>query len=366
MNIYLIRSEELSKDRFRKIFDLINKKKGTVVYKAQPEDLKFEEENEKKNSEKLEVKTWESMFLICEKHRKTHNYGKNKILADDVVVLLTDHPNELDWFSSWLPGDTGNRRNFFVQTSMWESFVEWNNFTLSDSRYTIVYELISIPLYLSLFETNKDLVNAAHLTKMEWGCPLDMCEDKRDVLRKYHSGDVCPRCKQLMEEKKIDPFLANQFFETIRTVRELFLLKERLWCLRSPSKLKLDLVKQLLVFTDLADFPLYLPAREWALYNVLINHPEVSDFSQLKDYKDEIYELYRPHSSEKTITEIKNTSDSIISDKKVFTEIVSRINKRIKRNLDRYLRHFYIIHGDARKKISYEIKIDRQLVTIKN
>ena len=322
MKIHLIRSDEISKDRFRTIYELVNQFVGPVKFVALDEDIRERRANEEESEvtpdevSRLEPKTRESLFGICESFRK-----KYRIKADDAVVLLTDYPNQFNWFSAW---DPSNKRNFFVQTSYWEYF------TKLDSSYPIVYELISIPLYLALCKTNEELLSLAHHEPKEWGCPFDLCANKIDIQRKLHSGDICPECRKLMIEKNTDPFLARQFFAAVGKVREQLLFNERLCFTKQPSRLTVSLPRRNLVFNDLGNFSIHLGPKELAVYVFFMNHPEVNDLREVVNFKNEIYSVYKYHAKRGVLANIGATVDSLVNNEaNAMGEVISRINKKI-------------------------------------
>ena len=57
------------------------------------------------------VKTWNQLFSECDTCRKL-----KKVSDNDIVVLLTDVSNNLNWFGGVSP----SMKNYFIQTSNWE------------------------------------------------------------------------------------------------------------------------------------------------------------------------------------------------------------------------------------------------------
>ena len=360
MNIYLIRSEELSKDKFRTIVELIKNFNGPAKFIEQKEDVKETNVDKKLTREELRTLSWDEMFSVCKDFRKKHRFDL-QVKEEDAVVLLTEHLNEYNWFSSWQPD---NKRNFFIQTSMWEYFSNWENYSLSDSSYPIVYELIAIPYYLQFYASNDELVKASHREPQVWGCILDMCENKSDVLRKLHSGDVCPQCRKMIEDSGADPFFMRQFFTTIGMVREQILKKSRQKYYSEPPTMHINIRQRKLYFPSLGNFSIHLSPKELTIYLFFLNHPEVTSLDALENYGDEIYKLYRTISNSPEIAKIRNTAMSISDNNNTRSTISKLKDEKFLKYLDPVSADFYILYGDATKGIPYKIKIDRQLVTI--
>lgn len=363
MKIYLIRSEELSKDKFRTIVELIQNFNGPAKFIEQKEDVKVTTVDKKLSKEELKTLSWDEMFSVCEDFRKKHRYDNFKIKDEDAVVLLTEHLNEYNWFSSWQPS---SRRNFFIQTSMWEYFSNWENYSLSDSSYPIVYELIAIPYYLEFYATSDELIKAAHREPKDWGCILDMCENKTDILRKFHSGDVCPECRKMIEDKGAEPFFMRQFFTTIGMVREQILNKSRQKYYSEPPTLLINIRQRNLYFPSLGNFSIHLSPKELTIYLFFLKHPEVTSLTAMEGYRNEIYNLYRATTNETEIAKIRNTAMSIGDNNNTRSVITKLKEKKFSKYLDPVSADFCTLHGDATTGTPYGIKIGRPQVTIIN
>ena len=121
MKIHLFKSTDVAKELFTEVVNLLQAVPGNIGFEVHEisvidfdkdvlEDYKFKnrEAFETKKSRQIsslkylmeplfphEVKTasWESLFVKCDNYRK-----QNKIPNNEFVFLLTDVPNENNWF----------------------------------------------------------------------------------------------------------------------------------------------------------------------------------------------------------------------------------------------------------------------------
>jgi len=364
MNVHLVRGEEYPRHRFRTITEILKKFKGPVKFIYREEDIaeKTEEDeteydmpggygnrigNELYGNILLD---WQEHFGKCEEFRRQDK----EIKQDDLVVLFTDYGNKENWFSSWDP--SGNL-NFFIQTSRWDEFVE------ARSCYPIIYELATMPLIISTWKNLDEVTAASHDEPR--GCPLDYCRDKREVELRLRTGDVCPACLDEMTRKKIDPELAKQVFGILDHVREQVLFKKRFAVTRQLSGINIDLENSTLIFTDIGNIPVYLPAREMTLYLFFLWHPEGVRFNDLPMHIDEIRKIYKYFSIEVELPKFENALLGMIGSER------SRVTHSIKTSLEyaigEEIAPFYIIDrkpGKRRGEYIHFIGLDRSLVRI--
>lgn len=371
MKVHLIRSEEISTRRFRTIVGIAEKVKGPIEFIVRTEDIVRDptddnEENvdqdrpEQKINPTLEITECSRLFGFCEEFR-----SQNKNINDEeLVVYFTDHPNEINWFSSWDP--TG-KLNFFIQTSGWENFVE------SEFCYPVVYELITIPLYLSVCSNLEEVEAMAHY---DWprGCPFDFCGDKIQVLLRLRTGDVCPDCREKMIEKKIDPAIARQVFAVLEEIRSQMLFRKRFGITGTLSRMDIDTLNSKLVFKDIGDISVELEARQMVFYLFFLIHPEGINFRKMEKYFEEIRILYRNFTSDAILPRFTNALKSMTKTDLPNSKswLVTHINNAIEGTIGEEIAPQYIIdrrrhakkHGVKSVEHEHFISLDRKLITI--
>ncbi|MGE5406691.1 MAG: hypothetical protein ACM3NR_03175 [Methanosarcina sp.] len=343
MKIHVIRSCEVSIDRFRNIAELLDGQGTPIDFIFEGlTDILTDEHDDPDSVLQPEIRTWNHLFSICREFRLA-----NQIPAEEPVVLLTDHRNERNWFSS---GDS--EKHFFVQTSGWDHFVE------ADARYPIVYELITLPLFILSCKDLDEVEERAHRTAR--GCPFDFCNDKKDVMLRLRTGDICPECREFIRKAGIPRNKIRQIFDVLEKIRVKMLFSERL-TLIGPSRLIVDNFNRRLLFPDI-DAYVNLAQKEMTVYKFFLNHPEGISYPSMQDHRNEIYNIYRSFSDNDNTVTINNRVDSIItSTVNSLSELVSKLNKKLIRTVDSNIVSLYTIKYDDRGGPHY-IEIDRSLV----
>ena len=381
MKIHLLRSPELSKETYSNVLNLLQPSIGPIEFFA-CDDILIESNLEvespiwgnKEDFEKLKnlpqdsystlmpedsisfpynekVKTWEELFAECD------NYRKLKNLPDkDLVVLLTDVGNHLNWFG----GVSESMNNYFVQTSSWENIFD----NSVDIRYPIAYEVIIWVMRNKMFKNREAMLEAVHKTPI--GCFMDYCKLKNQIILKMRTAYVCIDCIRKIKDSDIHVLYPRQFFEIIDKIRNSLIFTLRSEILNKPSKL--EVTKHLnIFFTDLGNLELKLNPKEKIVYLLFLNNPNGIYFSYVKDYELELIELYKKvkefedeSETEKEKLCVKAINILINPEKKDLNIVISRINKKIKAAVGDSLSNYYCIDGEKGKK--KKIIIDREMV----
>ena len=120
----------------------------------------------------------------CEAFRKYNDIGD-----DEIVILLTEKANILNWFSY---GD--ENKNVFIHTSEWDFYLDCNR------SFPIAHQVASNILQVILFKNMSDLKNHLHIDESR-GCINDFCMDKKDIRLKMKTADICTDCQDLLIER---------------------------------------------------------------------------------------------------------------------------------------------------------------------
>jgi hypothetical protein len=376
MNIHLLRSPELERDTYRNVLQLLQQFQGPMHFIECEEDL-FQYNNEEENriweskedfekqkiiknidvestcySEEIEfpyiekVKSWEQLFAECENYRTLKSLPEN-----DIVVLLTDKGNDLNWFGGVSP----SMKNYFIQTSNWEHYFG-NDI---DIRFPIAYEVIVWIMRYYMFTSNQDIWNGVH--KNPIGCIMDFCEEKFQIILKMRTADVCESCMNKFIERDVPLLNTRQFFDILDGIRKSMTFRGRSALLKQPSKLEIRGRTKKIFFTDLGGLELRLNPKQKSLYLLFLNHPEGINITHLQDHRSELIGLYASLCNQPENETLNRAIDLLINpfDNNI-NEILSKINRKIKDAVGDTLNVFYCIKGERGEKKS--IKIDRELV----
>ncbi|QBN17257.1 hypothetical protein [Flavobacterium nackdongense] len=376
MNIHLLRSPELNEETYRNVLHLLQQFRGPLHFQECEEEVlskDYEEEErewtnqidfEKLNPSQLmysqlvvsensinfpykeKTKTWDQLFVVCDKYR-----SKKKIDKNDIVVLLTDVGNKPNWFGGVSP----NMKNYFVQTSNWEHFFG----TTIDIRFPIAYEVIIWVMRFYMFPSTEAIMENIHKTPM--GCIMDFCQDKSQIILKMRTADVCDSCMNHFKERDVPTLYTRQFFEILDGIREIMTFRGRSKLFHQPSRMALKGYTKKIYFTDLGGLELRLNPKEKALYLLFMNHPAGINLNELQDHKEELKNLYARFNNQSNPETIQNALELLVNPTENDMNIIlSRINRKIKDAVGESLMDFYSIKGNRGERKG--IQLDRELV----
>jgi hypothetical protein len=384
MNVHLLRSPELKIDTYKNVLYLLQQFQGPMHFIACEEYYtEFENETQEKiwlakeDFEKSEVmysqlneassafpsvslrkiifpytekrKTWEQLFAECDNYRKLKSLPE-----DDVVVLLTDIGNDLNWFG----GVSTSMKNYFIQTSNWEHFFG-NNI---DIRFPIAYEVIIWVMRFFMFDNRDELRAGVHEKPI--GCIMDFCKDKSQIILKMRTADVCESCMDKFVARDISPLYSRQFFDILDGIRNSMTFRGRSILLQQPSRLEIRGSSKKIFFSDLGGLELTLNPKEKAIYFLFLKYEEGISISHLCDYRNDIEALYHQFCNLPEKELIDRAIDVLINPlENDINVVLSRINRKIKNAVGESLYDFYCIKGERGEK--KRIKLNREMI-IKN
>jgi hypothetical protein len=376
MNIHLLKSIELHTETYWNVFHLLEPYKGPMKFISFEDNLMLsnsEEEirtwEQKENFEKLKnipkssysrstsedsisfpyiekVKTWEQLFAECDSYRKLKN-----LPDDDIVVLLTDIGNDLNWFG----GVSESMNNYFVQTSNWDYFFG----NTIDIRFPIAYEVIIWVMRNKMFKNREVLLEGVH--KQPIGCIMDFCEDKSQIILKMRTADVCESCMNKFKARDVPTLYSRQFFNILDGIRNSMTFRGRATLLQQPSRIEIRGYTKKIFFSDLGGLELALNPKEKSIYFLFLKFEEGIKISHLSDYRNDLEQLYRQFSNLSERELIDKAIDVLINPlENDINVVLSRINRKIKNAVGDSLYDFYCIQGERGEK-KY-IKLDRELI----
>ena len=277
----------------------------------------------------------------------------NDISDLEFVILLTDKGNEFNWFAA--PDPKGGR-NGFVQTSGLGFYLP------GFSRASIVYLITTHLLRHYMFSDIREMSEGVHQTSV--GCMNDFCGNKSELILKIRTADLCTDCVKRLEDKKVDPLLANQVFEIMEAMRSEILFRDRYSLLKKPSRMNISGPNFTIRFPDLANIELKLDKIEKTMYLFFLGKPEGVKLNMLDEHREELTELYlkvSPTSDRTTATKrINERTDNAHTQK--ISETISKIRKKINDLLGDEMGEHYIIAG-ANGEVK-KIGVERGLVSL--
>jgi len=374
MDIHLVRSAEVDKELFTRIVDLLQTIPGPIRITCNKDSLinfdrdeverqmiADEDEWFRQNQfcesdvfESHEVSmpafpferdtiSWESLFAKAETYRRD-----NGILTAQFVILITDIPNESNWFAAL---DEKNPFNGFIHAGDWEFIINCS------AAFPVAYEVIALLLQKYLFNGVVELRQKIHQTAI--GCVSDFCMNKKEIILKLRTADICPACMHTLKERLPMNVIhhARMLMESLR-VKMLFAQNFR----QEVPLSRLVITPQKKIFLpDFDNQEVKLRPLEKALYFLFLEQPEGIYLSNLCDHREKLYNIYTGLSNRGMLDEMKIRIDNmtnVLSNSA--SEKISRIRQVFEELIGLDLAEYYIIRGEVGdvKKIN----LDRKLV----
>ena len=366
MRIHLLRNKEVSEELYQEVVLFLQSFNGPASFHAagsligyNDEDLEIEEMDEtkfykqKKISEALEcsyripeqrpIVTWNEMFERCNKYRVKKNLDRN-----DFVFLLTDVANEHNWFSAL---DPENLKNGFVHTADWEFYVRCN------PVYPITYLVACLVLQEHFYGDPDFLTHVVHDSPL--GCMNDFCGNKKEVLMKLRTADICYDCIETLKQS-CEPLVLQQMLDIFEGVRTRMLFNQNFRQNVKPSKLFITKSKKI-ILEDFNKIEINLRPLEKTLYLFFLQHPEGVMLHDLTDHKAELLQIYSRISTSGLSAEIHNRIDGLVDvNSNSASEKISKIKAAFVNAIGTELSKHYIIWGENGE--AKRIGLDRELV----
>jgi len=378
MRVHLLKSEELAIEKYLNVVNLLKQFKGPIEFVESESAVElhslqtriwqkeedfgrqerffslFEDEPPQENKisfpHKEKFHSWDYFFMKCEQFRKAKAIPEN-----DRVFLLTDHGNEQNWFGSIGPSNS----DYFIQTSGWQHFFG----SQVDERFPIAYELAIWLIRSLMFEQREAILEGVHMESR--GCGNDFCQDKKDIILKMRTADLCPSCMGILEQSNASPLIINQLFSVMDGIRSSMTFRSRMKIMKRPSRLEIRGYTKRIFLADLGDLELNFNPKERAIYLFYLNHPEGVHFTALQDHKAEIQLYYERFTGQTEPIEIERSINRLLDplDNDI-NVVLSRIKRKLKDAVGEDLLSIYQIdgpHGGDKR-----ILLDREFVRVEN
>jgi hypothetical protein len=383
MKIHLIRSEEVNTEWYHELLRYLQSFPGPMEFMSSDEvptfefdeDLKEDWSNTKKEVELPDVPIahysevdfslaepmlsaesrpnqimrleWKKIFSILDLFRQRKDVGDAEFTS-----LISDLGNEHNWFS--VP-DLRGKRNYYVQSSGWGHYVD------SDSRFPVAYSVVTNVLRHLMIDNVQDLKTLVHMQPR--GCMNDFNENKKDVVLKLRTADLCSTCVERIKNRQIDSMLVTQVLDILESIRSNVLFRERFEITKRPSRLLIAGPKKRIFFSDLPNCELRLTPLEKTVFLFFLRHELGFTFTELDAHEQELLAIYtelNPNmehdKAEKSIRDMVNPLfENSLNEK------ISKIKKKIINAVGNELSEYYVISGNRNEK--KRIGLDRSLVS---
>ena len=370
MNIHLIKDSELSSETFSETFDLLNQVRGSINYIAHFEDIRIVDtaavdvEFSKDEFERSDFVDNICCFIPCDTKfpisrrvstpkeilKECSKFRYNKDIGDDeIVILLTETPNSLNWFKY------GYSNNAFINTS------DFGYYISCDTAYPLASQISSLILQILMFDDLNHLLKNSHKER-SIGCINDFCENKHDVILQFKTADICSDCQKIINESEIPHKIVNQIINTLELLRSKMLAIEKYKQSIRKSPIRIDKESGNIIIEDLDNYMIKLTPLEKTVYHFFLAHPEGVLACEIQDYEREIKELYNEYSA---ISDFKKHNkyigDLLSPMTNSMQEKLSKIRKKFKDILGNHNYEDYVVQKDEIDG-KYKVSLDRELI----
>ncbi|WP_395767834.1 hypothetical protein [Aquirufa sp.] len=327
MKATLFRGEDVNHETFDRVHQLLQAIAGMNVFVGQGEPLPLPDKP---------ILAWKDLFEICQSARENI-----AIESDTFIFVITEKPNERNFFGYL---DPVNPRNGFVHAGDWERFIH------CPAELPVAYHILALMLQHQMVQSERELAHILH--KEPVGCVNDFCQNKREVILKMRTADICPNCMELLA-KKLSPPEMNHVFELLESLRIKMLFAQNMRQHIEPSPLVVT-SEYNLVIPAYGNLEIRMTPLEKTLYLLYMRYPEGIHLTSLVEYKTELQDIYANISSLGSLEEMRQSIDDMCNAlNNSASEKLSKIKGHFERVLGKELAKHYYIHGSRgeRKRI---------------
>lgn len=365
MTIHLIKSAELSAEVFTAVYDLLTAVDGTITIKCDPASvINFDQEEifkrfyedeeaftkmtepplykminlESRRSFPSYVRTasWTTFFSKCETYRIN-----NSIPENEMVLMLTEVGNKYNWFATL---DKGNPNNGFIHTADWDMFLS------CPKQFPIAYEVMALLLHRFSFDAQKPITEQAHARAI--GCVSDLCMEKKDIILKMRTADVCGDCMTKLKQRMPMPDIIHAL-KIMDSLRVKMLYAQNFKQHVELSEVYVEPRNNKIYLPGFSNIEIKLRPLEKALYFLFSKYPEGLYLSDLKNYKRELEKIYKDISHTGVIEDMNKRIEYLVdvTKKNSASEKISRIKRAFEEAIGPDLaKHYYIQGGNGERK----------------
>ena len=333
MKAVLLRGEDLNIETFESVIQLLQAVSGMCSFSGKGESIPLPEKP---------VLSWPDLFSICQKSRMEYSIPK-----ETFIFLLTEKPNFNNFFGYL---DPENPTNGFVHAGDWERFIH------CPAELPVAYHIIALMVQQHIVNNEKELVNVLHREPI--GCVNDYCQNKKEVILKMRTADICPTCMERLTPK-LSPPIINHIFDILESLRIKMLFAQNMRQHMMPSPIEIT-----------ADYKIKIPAYgqleirmtplEKALYLLYFNYPEGIHLTDLINHKQELYDIYASFSPLGSLTEMRQSIDDMCNAlNNSASEKISKIKMNFEKSLGKELAKNYYIQGTRGERKSIKLTLSQ-------
>jgi len=348
MKVYITSTPEFSFEIVKEVILILNQTPGELEFilgKPLTVNQYSLAHPKMKTIDKIKYLYFDELFGLCNSYRTIR-----EVPEDAFVVLVTSIKNHKYWFSAF------NERNIFIDGE------EWEYYTRRDAKYSISYQVLE-NIFQSLIDLNiDDVENEPNIHIPSIGCINDMCMDKKDVMLKLRTADICDSCLDRADEKKVDPLVLEHIKTSIDNLREVFVNSNRIKSKVKPLAVYIDSKRKV----NIGDKNIEIVPLQKVLFIFFLKNLQGVETKLLSEYEDDLYEVYLEIRQSAEKDRIKRMFNPDKGGDPSFDIHKSKLNKVLLEKLGAKLAEYYIISKvEIKDGINiYRINLDDDYITI--
>jgi hypothetical protein len=349
MKVHLIRTEDVDKELYADVVELLSGHAGPVSFHAGspvPEYGANELRTERLTREEFftakedvrfafecmttvrKVATWKTIFKKCNDYRRSASVPK-----EDYVILLTETANDPNWFSAMDPEGT---LNGFVHTA------DWVYYSQASTVFSISYLIASLVIKTPIYKNRELFDSVVHMKPI--GCISDFCANKSDIRLKLRTADICGQCMSLFTTYT-PPVVIGQMISIMEAVRSRMLYHQNYRANEKPGRLLVTRHYKI-TLPDYSNITVKLTPLERTLYICYLRHPEGIRLTDLCDHREELISIYSMISTKGLLADIQNSISSMVDvTSNSASEKLAKIKAAFVNAIGEGLAEHYIVKG---------------------
>jgi hypothetical protein len=207
---------------------------------------------------------------------------------------------------------------------------------------------MALLLHRFSFDAQKPITEQAHARAI--GCVSDLCMEKKDIILKMRTADVCGDCMTKLKQRMPMPDIMHAL-KIMDSLRVKMLYAQNFKQHVELSDVFVDRRNNKIYLPGFSNIEIKLRPLEKVLYFLFMRYPNGLYLSDLKHYKDELMSIYDeisfadPDQKEKSVKELVNIVSNSASEK------ISRIKRAYEEAIGPDLaKHYYIQGGNGERK----------------
>lgn len=163
----------------------------------------------------------------------------HRIPDKDFVFTLTERSNAQNFYASLDPADT---RTGFLHAGDWELFIE------CERELPIAFTIVNMLVGYHTSPAFDQMADFLHHRPI--GCANDLCFNKREVIFKLRTGDVCAKCIAAMQRNGWSDLGIDHAMRIISALSADMRFNRFFKPVMEPSKIHIDMDKAKLILPD--------------------------------------------------------------------------------------------------------------------